>query len=475
MSQWLKRVHAVVVEPTLVRRSISSVLLAFFLVWAVLLGYQYFQAKQTMANNSGLQYFGNAVTVALADVDDRAQAGSVVAATATWTNIRRREFGRLPGSVLFELLDRDNQRIYASAALGRQILSSAPGQLVEQALQGQSYLVYQGDTARWTLRIAEPKRSDADLLAYNGRFLLPYLLLALPFVLLPVWLSVRYGLRPLQQLAARIARRDANDLNPVDFEARHRELKPLVNALDAMLVQLRQNAARERAFVQDAAHELRTPMAVIAAQAHALSGARNSQDRENAQAHLEHAIARASHLTQQLLELASLDDAQRAAPKWIDAAQLVRQIIAQAAPNAFARGIDMALEAPDTLMTWIDVPAFQSILENLLNNALRYVHDGGQVAVALNGNGGGLALSVEDDGPGIADAERPLVFERFYRGAGHQAPGSGLGLAIVRQAALRLGGSVAISGGLQGRGVGFHVSLPLAATKNGGQIASSAG
>lgn len=206
-------------------------------------------------------------------------------------------------------------------------------------------------------------------------------------------------------------------------------------------------------------------MAVIAAQAHALSGATNSQDREHAQAHLEQAIARASHLTQQLLELASLDDAQRAAPRQVDAAQLVRQIIAQAAPQAMKRSIDLALDAPDSLTARIDVPAFQSIVENLLNNALRYVQGGAQVAVTLkdcdDGDVSSLMLSVEDDGPGIAAADRQLVFERFYRAVNPETPGSGLGLAIVKQAVTRMGGSVLVSTGLKDQGAGFHVSLPL--------------
>ncbi|MEO8022010.1 HAMP domain-containing sensor histidine kinase [Polaromonas sp.] len=465
MNPWLKKAHAFLVEPTLARRSVLMVMLAFVLVWAVLLGYIYIQAKQTIANNSGFQKFGNALTLALTDVDDRAQATSVVAATAVWVNIRRREIGVLPGRMLFELLDRNGQRIYASAALETQTLDRRQAQLAEQVLHGEIYRVYQGDTPRWKLRIAEPKRSDADLLAYNGRFILPYLLLALPFVLLPVSLSVRHGLRPLKELAARISRRNANDLDPVDFKARHRELKPLVHALDAMLIQLRQKVERERAFVHDAAHEIRTPMAVIAAQAHALSGATNSQDREHAQAHLEQAIARASHLTQQLLELASLDDAQRAAPRQVDAAQLVRQIIAQAAPQAMKRSIDLALDAPDSLTARIDVPAFQSIVENLLNNALRYVQGGAQVAVTLkdcdDGDVSSLMLSVEDDGPGIAAADRQLVFERFYRAVNPETPGSGLGLAIVKQAVTRMGGSVLVSTGLKDQGAGFHVSLPL--------------
>jgi len=179
-----------------------------------------------------------------------------------------------------------------------------------------------------------------------------------------------------------------------------------------MLSQLRSTMARERAFVHDAAHELRTPMAVIAAQAHALSGAGSSEERERAQAHLEQAIERASHLTQQLLELASLDDARQRLPKSVDVAQWARQILAQAAPRALARGIELTLDAPDSLEAQIDVPAFQSILENLLNNAIRYVHDGAQVVITLHSDDERTEYG-GDDGVGRAPHCWPRGFTRI--------------------------------------------------------------
>jgi len=330
-----------------------------------------------------------------------------------------------------------------------------------QTVNGRPHWVYQSDMPRWSLRLAEPEIDTAWVLDYNLRRMLPYLLLAFPVVLVPVWLAVRLGLKPLQRLADRVAARGPTDLSPLGLHAKYAEMKPLVAALDGMLAQLRAKVERERAFVQDAAHEMRTPMAVISAQAHALAGAGNAEERERAQAHLENAIARASHLTQQLLELASFDDAQRAQVREMDVAQLARQVIAQAAPAAIATRIELRLEAPDSLVARIDVAAFQSILENLLNNALLHASGATQVAVALQPLHDNLLLGVEDDGPGIAPADREKVFERFYRGADAQAGGTGLGLAIVRQAAVRMGGSVHAQAGLEGIGAGFHVRLPL--------------
>lgn len=162
-----------------------------------------------------------------------------------------------------------------------------------------------------------------------------------------------------------------------------------------------------------------------------------------------------------LLDLAALDEGQRPSPRDLDVAQWLRAALAQAAPQAMARQIALSLDAPDTLPARLDLPALESIVHNLIDNAARYHRAGGHVAVGLRQAGALLHLVVQDDGPGIPATERSRVFERFYRGAGHAAPGSGLGLAIVQQAVRRMGGQVQLGEGLDGQGVGFFVSIPL--------------
>lgn len=453
-------------EPTLVRRSVASVMVAFFLVWGVLLSYNYFNYKQAITYDPGLLKYGDALLDSLSPITDPAQAAAAVASTDHWTNIRRRQVGLLPGVAMHELRDSVTGRV-VYAPQGLQALDIPPPALYtgsfisELTVQDRPYRIYAGSNARWTLRIVDNKRTDVDFLQSSGRNLVPYLLLAAPFVLLPVWLSVRNGLRPLQQLARRIAQRNTDDLQPVGFNALHRELKPLEQSLDTLLARMRQKVERERAFVQDAAHEIRTPLAVINAQAHVMARSQSEDERTQAQAHLEQAIARTSHLAQQLLDLAALDEAQRPAPRDMDVAQWLRAALAQAAPEALARQIELSLDAPDTLPARLDLPALESIVHNLIDNAVRYSTAGANVAVGLRRDGALLRLVVQDDGPGIPIAEHSRVFERFYRGAGHAANGSGLGLAIVQQAVRRMGGQVQVGAGLNGRGAGFFVSIPL--------------
>jgi two-component system sensor histidine kinase QseC len=280
-------------------------------------------------------------------------------------------------------------------------------------------------------------------------------------VLLPVWWSVRTGLKPLAQFAGGIAKRNPGDVEPLRLDVRHREIRPLAQALDALLAQLRERFERERVFVQDAAHEIRTPLAVIATQAHVLARADDAMERERAAGLLAQAIERASHLAQQLLLLATLDEPRAAARRHVDVAQVVRELLAQLAPHAMARAMDLSLEAPDHLWCEVDEAAFNSTVTNLVDNAIRYGREGGAIVVTLRGDAERLSVQVQDDGPGIAAEERERVFDRFYRAAGQDRPGSGLGLAIVRQAARRMGGHAVLGAGLGGQGAGFVVSLPV--------------
>ena len=242
---------------------------------------------------------------------------------------------------------------------------------------------------------------------------------------------------------------------------RYAELRPLGRAFDTLLRRLRERVEREQSFVHDAAHELRTPLAVIAAQAHVLAHAQDTSTRDEASTAMLDAVARSARLSQQLLDLASLDP--RAAPvvEIVDVAAFSARLLAERNADARQRGLSLSLDAPERVLARLDRVAIGSILQNLLDNALRYVPAGGRIEIALSADARhGLQLSVIDDGPGIAPEHRASAFDRFWRGRDHDQPGSGLGLAIVRQAAGRLGGRVTLESGIDGRGARFELRLP---------------
>ncbi len=446
---------------TLARRVALALLAALVTVWAMLIVLRFTEIRSDENNATGLGIYGTTLLDVLATVQDPAEARAALR-TAEHVGSAFMVREGVPG-MLTQLWDQTTQRqVHASAAVEAIPLKGDAQGHTLQVVDGITYHVFEGMTGRWSLRLGMPVLPSSWLVRTIGGDLVRYVLAAMPVLLLPVGLAVSQGLRPLRKLAAHIAARNADDLSPIGLQVRHAELKPLVTALDSLLAQLRSKVRREHTFVEDAAHELRTPMAVISAQAHALAKAADPAARREAQQQLDHAIARTSHLVQQLLVLARVDrDAPTLSVGDTDLAQLVRAELARLSPVALARRIELSLEAPDTLSHALDVHAFQSVLSNLLDNALRYGREGGHVAIELQPEGaGGLVLSVADDGPGIPAAERPSVFERFYRGAGHDLPGSGLGLAIVRQAAARLGGRVELGDGLAGRGCCFMLHLP---------------
>ena len=463
---WLKEQWRWVCEPTLVRRSAITVLGCFLVIWAVLLAYQYYIVTSTQSTGKGMRNYGEAMLAAMDRFAQAEQAADHLRASEQFMNTRRKQIGILPGELTYQLFTPQGQIVYQSKALPPVLKDLPTGVATTLVHNGREYAAYQGRSKNWTLTVIEPRRTDAEFLIFNAKAFLPFLLLAFPFVTIPVWLSMRHGLQPLRKLADKIGKRHEADLSPIGFHAKHTELKPLEHALDDLISQLRTRLSREYAFVQDAAHELRTPLAVIAAQAHAMARAAHPEERSQAMAHLEQAIERASHVSSQLLCLAAIDQATVQPTQTMDLVQWVRARLATLSRDAIRKEMELSMEAPEALIRTIDVAAFESVLLNLLSNAIRYGATGGVIVVCLQEAGAqGFELTVSDDGPGIPIEERERVFERFYRipgqslGAGQS--GSGLGLAIVQQAVRRMRGEIALETGLKGRGLSARVSVSV--------------
>lgn len=364
----------------------------------------------------------------------------------------------------------DGKLIYSDRKWAdRSQLIGVHGKATRIIIDGENYNLFRHDGSRWSLRMAWRVRSTPYVMLVIATQQQQYLpiLTSFLFLILPLWFAVRRGLLPLQSLAKHLGRREERDLTPLNFTTPYRELKPLVAALDGLLLQLRGKVQREYAFLQDATHELRTPIAVISAQAHILAKAATAPAQQAAKQQIEHALARATHLIAQLSELARVDAQAPQESQVLDVVQLVKLDLMQMDQAAKARQMAVLLDAPVALLHPLEANTFQSILHNLVSNAIRYGRVGGMIAVTLKQEGRSLRLSVADDGPGISLDQREQVFERFYRGIGHEVSGSGLGLAIVRQAAARLNAKVELGAGLQGQGCCFSVLIPAPTEKSG--------
>ncbi|WP_418128993.1 ATP-binding protein [Variovorax sp. 375MFSha3.1] len=453
---------------SLVRRVALSVLIAFSLAWGALVIYMFMSFSMNMNTDSSVARAGREINTALAGIESDEVAAGVMDAMGRIINELRRLEGDLPGNVVFQLKNHEGRLLYVSPEVEGLVLSGEHDKMVDVTLGGQRYWLYEGSSERWRVWLGEPHSGIPWLIGLFGSSLFLPFLIAFPFVLAPVWIAAAQGIKPLRQLGERIKLRSAEDLSPLGFDPKYAELEPLLKALEGLLAQLRGKVERERSFVNDAAHELRTPLAVIGAQAHVLSRSTDPQERQEAAQHLAHAIARGSHLIQQLLELATMDGAERPETQFVDVAELTRRHLAQAARDADQRRLELMLESSDSLVFELPVPLFESVLRNLLDNAVKYVEAGGQVVVTLRREAQGLVLSVVDSGPGIPVEEHELVFERFHRGSATLAQGTGLGLSIARQACQRMGGTIGLAQAPGGRGCAFTVFIP------GGQPAAVA-
>lgn len=266
------------------------------------------------------------------------------------------------------------------------------------------------------------------------RVLIP-ILLSIPLLALMIWYGVGRAMLPLRNIAADVKRRRPDNLHPIPDTVVPLEAKPLVDALNALFQRLQQAFETERRFTSDAAHELRTPLAAIKTQAQVALRATADEERRRALSQVISGVDRATHLAQQLLTLARIDPTLWVGREQVDLPALASEVLAEIAPGALARDIDLSLEAGAAAAIQGDRAMLAILLRNLVDNALKYAPAGGKVEVRVAQDGPRVLLRVDDSGPGVPPEERARVFERFYRRVGSDAPGSGLGLSIVRRIA----------------------------------------
>jgi two-component system OmpR family sensor kinase len=324
------------------------------------------------------------------------------------------------------------------------------------------YRVYAMEVGEGVVQVAQPLQVRGEMAFHAALKTLYPLALLLPLLALLVWTIVGRGMSPLSRLARAVTARTPEALEPFETGGVPLEAMPLVVSLNDLLTRLRTAMAAQRAFVADAAHELRTPLAALKLQLQLLERAPDGAARAAALSELSGGLERGIHLVAQLLTLARLDPgstaaAPAAAP--IALSTLVRQAVADHALLAEAKRIDLgAGRAEDGAEVEGDPAALRTLLANLVDNAIRYTPEGGRVDVSAGLDGGAPGapyLEVADTGPGIPAAEHARVFDRFYRMPDAPAQGSGLGLAIVKAIAERHGAAVALSetpgGGLTAR------------------------
>jgi two-component system OmpR family sensor kinase len=335
--------------------------------------------------------------------------------------------------------------------------------------RGETWRVYTQSDGLRTIRVAHPLRLRREMAASLARRAVGPLALLMPVLAATIWFGVARALRPLEELSADLRSRSASALAPIEANALPDEIQPLIASLNDLLARLERALELQREFLADAAHELRTPLTAVQVQLQVLERAATEEDRQLALSRLEQGVRRSTRLVQQLLALARQEPDRLAAPmQSVDLLALVRHAVDDFAQIAPRTGLVLELEAEPCSVRG-DAEGLRVMVNNLLDNAMRYTPAGGSVRVALRPERDGIVLRVADTGPGIPPGERERVFERFYRGAAADSDGSGLGLAIVKRVAERHRGRVELEDGPNGRGLTVVVHL----ADTGGQRSSA--
>ncbi len=382
-------------------------------------------------------------------------------------------------------IDREQQAALADPALevvvqvwtldGVSVYSSAPTRplpartvlgYTDVQLQGETWRVYGAATPLRVVQVAQPlavRRRLAEAAAWRSVWPVAA---AAPLVAAALWWLLGVSLQPLNSVVRATRERRADALEPLPQAGLPVELQPMVQAFNELLTRLGGAFAAQQAFVADAAHELRTPLTALKLQVQVLRSAVDDDERERALQQLAAGVDRATRLVQQLLALARSEPGAAVPMAPIDLAALAHAAAEDTASRLHEQGGTLALQLPSSLPLTGDAEGLRSAIRNLLDNALKYGGSPPQLTLSVAREGGQAVVRVDDAGPGLPQAERTAVFERFRRARPGHGEGSGLGLAIVRAVARRHAGQASLGDAPAG-GLRAELRLPLDETLAG--------
>lgn len=314
------------------------------------------------------------------------------------------------------------------------------------------------------IEVAQPTFVRSEIALQSAKSVLLPLFFMLVLIALVCQIIIGQGFRALSRTASAIGRRSPSSLTPLSLKGLPSEIEPLVSSLNNLLEQLSDSLKAQKRFASDAAHELRTPLTALTLQIQLAERAKTEEARQKAFGRLKDGIKRATRLVTQLLTMARLDPDNRSQPLLpLDLTALAHSVCDELAPLAAQKNIELKAAADKPAVAIANEDALRLLMNNLCDNAMRYTPADGHIEIRTYIRDSKAFIEVCDDGPGVPETERERIFERFYRAEGTKTiPGTGLGLAIVRRVAELHGGTPSLDDGLNGKGVCFRISFPVA-------------
>ncbi|MFL9894508.1 ATP-binding protein [Paraburkholderia sp. RL17-381-BIF-C] len=454
------------------RRLVLLVLASIVLMWGIALVSSYRQAVREVSEWEGARLAELAQILAL--LDER----NLTTLANARIDVREEEKGGDPGAndsddddslprdALFQVRGANGEVLAGSPQLRALNAWDLPVPAASGArditLGGQMYhsFTLRDTLLGHTVRVFEPANTRSDLVSGVASRIARPTLIALPVLAVLVWFSIGWSLAPLRVLSGAIRTRGVNRLEPVDIGRAPTEVRPLVDAINLLLSRLLHSLERERAFTADASHELKTPLAAIKVQAQVALAETDGARQRLAMERVVQGVDRSARLAEQLLLLARLDAHETMSTAPLKPAAVAKDALLANERNAQQKNIHVMLKGDMRAEINAEPVLIGILLDNLLDNAIKYGRAGGNIEVAVQHAEDRVQVSVRDDGPGVAPDDLDRLTNRFFRATGNQATGSGLGLSIVARIAEHFGASLRLGAGIGERGLTVEVSFP---------------
>lgn len=385
--------------------------------------------------------------------------------------LSREESGDLPEElpshryarkVAFQIWTDKGKLLARSTTAPREPLTDQSKGFSDRRIDGRYWRIYSKHDERHhhQILVAETYEARNAVGKELAKHLLMPLIFALPMLALGLVLLMRHHFKPLHRLATSIGQRSPDRLDPIALTGVPSEIQPIIEQTNRLLQRVSDSIDQERRFTADAAHEIRTPLAVIRTYAQVAVAATDPEERQRALLSVVQASDRATHLLAQLLTMARLDN-EALTRNFVacDLRKIAVDVIADITPQALEQQVEVMLDEGSAAWVRGEPALLAVLLRNLIDNAIRYSPSGTFVAVTIKRTKDEVRLTVSDQGPGIPEAERERVLSRFTRLSGNAAPGSGLGLSIAHRIAQIHGSTLTLQDGPGEYGLSVCVSF----------------
>lgn len=370
--------------------------------------------------------------------------------------------------IAFQIWDQDKKHIIHSVAAPAAPLSKfsldnkQPG-YSDERLNEQSWRVFTllDNNRQYIIQVGEQYEVRDELTNKISRRLIMPSMISLPILALMIWIGIGRGLAPLLKVTREVSLRAPEYLESIDTGPIPTEIQPLAQALNKLLLRLKEALLKERRFTDDAAHELRTPLAALKTQAQVAIRSTNAKEQNKALCQILLGVDRATHLVEQMLTLARYSpENNKLTLTRIPLYKLTAEVLALHTPNALKKNIELILSGNEQVHVKGEQTVLSILFGNLIDNAIKYSSENSHINVTIVKEKSGIFWTITDEGPGIDPELQERVFDRFYRIIGNESSGSGLGLAIVKQCSDLLKASINIRNSSSQGGMIAEVLFP---------------